>query len=184
MHALALAAALVMTQGRGDPNSVTLYEYDDGSGPQQVERLQDVPKKYRARAKLVTATTVESPSVVPERGSAPKNSLNQPSRQGPEPRPEPGAPRVSCSWSASVRANVTSCRNDSDCGGGTCIGGGCVKGGTRQGYTAREVGGKQWTGTYSNNGQLAAVRNECENHARSKAGEADVTCSCSIDRAP
>ena len=59
-----------------------------------------------------------------------------------------------------------------------------VTGGTRQGYSVREVGGKQWTGTYSNNGQLAAVRNECENHARSKAGEADVTCSCSLDRAP
>ncbi len=181
MVLLAVVAALVFSQARGDQGSVTLYEYDDGSGPRQVERLQDVPKKYRARAKPVSATNVDSPPVAPERG--PASTAGDPRLGGRPPRSgspaAAGAPRISCTWTASVRANVASCRNDSDCrGGGTCISGGCVKGGTRAAYSVGEVGGKQWTGSYSNSGDLASVRNECENHARSKAAEAEVSCSC------
>jgi hypothetical protein len=37
-----------------DPNALTFWEYEDASGLQQTERLEDVPKKYRSKAKRIS----------------------------------------------------------------------------------------------------------------------------------
>lgn len=111
---------------------------------------------------------------------------------GPRPAPQLGAApqgaaspgsatRYYCQWQGSRRANEKSCRNDSDCGGGTCEGGRCVKGGTRAAYTVAEVGGSQWSGCYSANAEsMAQAQRDCEASARAKAAE-NVSCSCSTN---
>ncbi len=43
-----------------NPNELTVYEYEDASGLQQVETLAEVPPKFRAKAKRITMTRSES----------------------------------------------------------------------------------------------------------------------------
>ena len=176
----ALIALLLASTALAQARVVVLYEYDDGSGPTQVENLSDVPKKYRAKAKKVEANLVEGAG----RREAPRargSGGNSPRFDSTPPQDRPGAQsHVSCTFRASVRPNVTSCRNDGDCQG-ACVNGACVKGGTRAGYTTAEVGGKQWEGSYSRSGDLQTVQRECDKYAREKSSE-EVSCSCSVDR--
>ena len=54
-----------------------MYEYDDGSGPQQVERLADVPARFRKKAKAVEVHLVTSTGPEPAPLAEPQGATKQ-----------------------------------------------------------------------------------------------------------
>ncbi len=94
-------------QDTEDPNALTFYEYDDGSGPQQVELLTDVPKKYRAKAKRITMNRTYGFTPAPNASRGPREQTPErrtstradpmPSAgesSGPKKAPAPPAPKT------------------------------------------------------------------------------------------